>query len=70
MLIGTSKYYYNVQIIVINKDLAREEAYATLSKAINAKRLKYSDLGLVFHPLILLVKGLIEAEIVKIYKTL
>lgn len=70
MLIGTSRHYYDVQIVVINKDSACEEAYAILSEAANAKRLKYSALGLVFHPLILLAGGLMKAETAKTYKAL
>ncbi|PVH73097.1 hypothetical protein DL98DRAFT_608460, partial [Cadophora sp. DSE1049] len=63
-------YYYDVQIVAINKDLAREKAYATLSKAANAKRLKYSALGLVFYPLIISARGFIEKETAKAYKAL
>ena len=70
VLIGTSRHYYDVQIVAINKDSAREEAYATLSEAANAKRLKYSALGPVFHPLILSAGGLMEAETAKTYKAL
>ena len=70
VLIGTFRYYYDVQIVAINKDLACEEAYAILLEVANAKRFKYSALSLVFHLLILLVGGLIEAEIAKTYKAL
>ncbi|PVH67463.1 hypothetical protein DL98DRAFT_443562, partial [Cadophora sp. DSE1049] len=70
VLLGTSRHYYDVQIVAINKDSAREEAYATLSEAANAKRLKYKDLGLVFHPLIISAGGLMEKETAKAYKAL
>ena len=70
VLIGTSRHYYDVQIVAINKDSAREEAYATLSEAARAKQLKYSALGPVFHPLILSAGGLMEKETAKAYKAL
>ena len=70
VLIGTFRHYYDVQIVAINKDSAREETYATLLEAANAKRLKYNALGPIFHPLILSAGGLMEAETAKTYKAL
>ncbi|XMA08903.1 hypothetical protein WAI453_001694 [Rhynchosporium graminicola] len=70
VLIGTSRHYYDVQIVAINKDSAREEAYATLTEAANAKQLKYKDLGPVFHPLIISAGGLMEKDTAKTYRAL
>jgi hypothetical protein len=70
VLLGTSRHYYDVQIVAINKDSAREEAFATLTEAANAKQLKYKDLGPVFHPLIFSAGGLMEQGTAKTYKAL
>ncbi|KAL2073950.1 hypothetical protein VTL71DRAFT_11276 [Oculimacula yallundae] len=70
VLLGTSRHYYDVQIVAINKDSAREEAFDTLSEAAASKRQKYKDLGLNFHPLIFSAGGLREASTAKAYKAL
>ena len=70
MLLGSSRYYYDVQIVAINKDSAREDAYATLTEAADAKRRKYRALGAFFEPLIFLAGGLMESGTSKAYKSL
>jgi hypothetical protein len=38
VLIGTTTYYYNIQIVALNKDSAREDPYNTLEEAAKAKQ--------------------------------
>ena len=70
VLIGSSRYHYDVQIVAINKDSARENPYSTLTEAADAKRRKYKALGAFFHPLIFSSGGLMEKDIAKAYKGL
>ena len=70
VLIRAQHYYYNVQIVAINKNSGRQEAYATLTEAADEKRRKYSALGATFHPLIFSAGGLMEASTAKAYKGL
>lgn len=70
ILLGTTKHYYDVQIVAINKDSSREEAYATLAEAANEKERKYKDLGAFFHPLIFSAGGLMHEGTAKDYKAL
>jgi hypothetical protein len=69
-MLGTSRHYYDVQIVAINKDSAREDAYSTLTEAADEKRRKYSALGAFFHPLIFSAGGLMEKDTSKAYKGL
>ena len=69
-LIGTSRYYYDIQIVAINKPSSREEAYATLEEAAIAKIAKYRSLGPYFRPLIFSAGGLMAKETSKAYKEL
>lgn len=59
-----------MQIVAINKDSARDDAYATLAEAAAEKRRKYSALGPFFTPLIFSAGGLMEKETAKAYKSL
>ncbi|KAG4439477.1 hypothetical protein IFR05_005056, partial [Cadophora sp. M221] len=70
VLLGTTRHYYDVQIVAINKDSARKEAFTTLTEAALEKRRKYSNLGVFFHPLIISAEGLIEKNTAKDYKAL
>jgi hypothetical protein len=70
VLLGTTRHYYDVQIVAINKDSSRTDAYATLTEAANEKRRKYKDLGVFFHPIIISAGGLMEEETAKDYKAL
>jgi hypothetical protein len=70
VLIGTSPYYYDVQIVAINKDSSREDAYSTLAEAAEEKKRKYSCLGSYFKPLIFSAGGLMAAETADHYKGL
>jgi hypothetical protein len=70
VVLGTSKYYYNIQVVAINKDSTREQAAATLTEAADKKRRKYSCIGAFFHPLIFSAGGLIEKSTVQAYKSL
>ena len=67
VLLGTSRYYYDVQIVAINKDSARQDAFETLTEAANEKRRKYSTLGAFFELMIFSAGGLIEKDTAKAY---
>jgi len=68
--LGTSRYYYDIQIVAISKDSAREDPYKTLREAIEEKRRKYRSLGAFFQPIIISAGGLMELETAKTYKKL
>ncbi|KAL9560639.1 hypothetical protein ACKAV7_015202 [Fusarium commune] len=68
--IGNSRYFYDIQIIAISKDSAREDPYSTLKEAADEKRRKYQSLGAFFHPLIFSAGGLMEQETSQTYKKL
>lgn len=68
--LGNSRYFYDVQIVAINKESAKEDAYSTLAEAAEEKRRKYSSLGAFFRPLIFSAGGLMEKETAKTYKGL
>jgi hypothetical protein len=68
--LGNSRYFYDVQIVAINNDSAKEEAYATLAEAAKEKRRKYRALGAFFHPIIISAGGLMDKETSKTYKSL
>lgn len=70
ILVGTSRYYYDVQIVAINKDSAKEDAFSTLEEAAKAKQRKYKELGNFFHPLIFSAGGLMEKTTAQTYKGL
>jgi hypothetical protein len=70
VLTGTSRYYYDVQIVAINKDSAREDPYSTLEEAYKEKLRKYNALGLFFRPLIFSTGGLMAKESAQSYKSL
>jgi len=70
VLIGTSRYYYDVQIVAINKDSSKQEAYDTLTEAAKEKRRKYKALGAFFEPIIISAGGLMEKDTAKAYKRL
>jgi hypothetical protein len=59
-ILGTSCYFYNIKVIVINANLLKEEALKTLVKAADDKRRKYTALGPFFHPIVISAGGLIE----------
>ena len=68
--LGTSRYYYNIQIVTISKDLAKEDPYKTFREATEEKRRKYRSLGAFFQPIIISAGGLMELETAKTYKKL
>ena len=70
VLLGTSRHYYDVQIVAINKDLAWESAQETLAETVSEKCQKYANLGSFFHLIILSVGGLIEEQTAKDYRAL
>jgi hypothetical protein len=39
--IRNSRYFYDIQIVAISKDSAKEDPYSTLKEAANKKRRKY-----------------------------
>jgi hypothetical protein len=68
--IGNSRYFYDIHIVVISKDSAREDPYSILKEAADEKRRKYQSLGAFFHPLIFSAGGLVERETSQTYKQL
>jgi hypothetical protein len=70
VLLGTSRYHYDVQIVAINKDSSSTDAHQTLTKAANEKKRKYSNLGGFFKPMIFSAGGLMEKETAQSYKGL
>ncbi|TLD04235.1 uncharacterized protein PgNI_12153, partial [Pyricularia grisea] len=67
---GVSKYYYDVQIVAINKDSGNINPLTTLTDAINNKRRKYQFLDPFFHPIIISAGGLMEKDTTQAYKQL
>ncbi|TLD09840.1 hypothetical protein PspLS_12040 [Pyricularia sp. CBS 133598] len=67
---GISKYYYDVQIVAINKDSANADPFVTLTEAVNKKRRKYQFLDPFFHPIIISAGGLMEKSTAQAYKQL
>lgn len=67
---GNSRYYYDVQIVAINKDSARDTANDTLTEAANAKNRTYTFLKPFFHPLVISAGGLMEKSSAQAYKQL
>ncbi|TLD07926.1 hypothetical protein PspLS_12179 [Pyricularia sp. CBS 133598] len=67
---GISKYYYDVQIVAINKDSANADPFVTLTEAANKKRRKYRFLDPFFHPIIISAGGLMEKSTAQAYKQL
>ncbi|EXM14621.1 hypothetical protein FOTG_16990 [Fusarium oxysporum f. sp. vasinfectum 25433] len=68
--IRNSRYFYDIQIVAISKDSAKEDPYSTLKEAASEKRRKYQSLGAFFHPLIFSAGGLIDQETSQTYKKL
>ena len=70
VLLGTTRHYYDVQIVAVNKDSAKEDAYDTLTEAAKEKQRKYKDLGEIFHPLIISLGSLMERGTARVYNAL
>ena len=68
VLIDGTKRYYDVQIVAVNKDSAKEDSYRTLTEVANAKRLKYQAVKNYFEPLIFSAGGLMEKDTSKAYQ--
>jgi hypothetical protein len=68
--LGTSRYYYDIQIVAISKDSAREDPYETLREAAEEKRRKYRCLSAFFQPIIISTGGLLDLETAKTYRKL
>ncbi|KAJ0133569.1 Regulatory protein LEU3 [Fusarium oxysporum f. sp. albedinis] len=68
--LGTSWYFYDIQIVAISKDSATEDPYETLREAAEEKRRKYRCLGAFFQPIIISAGGLMDLETAKTYKKL
>ncbi|EXK24885.1 hypothetical protein FOMG_18418 [Fusarium oxysporum f. sp. melonis 26406] len=68
--IGNSRNFYDIQIVAISKDSAKEDPYSTLKEAANEKRRKYQSLGAFFHPLTFSAGGLMDQETSQTYKKL
>ena len=70
VLTGTNRVYYDVQIVALNKDSARNDPYETLEEAYREKQLKYRVLGQAFKPLIFSAGGLMSRDTAQSYKSL
>ncbi|KAB5581299.1 hypothetical protein GE09DRAFT_948992, partial [Coniochaeta sp. 2T2.1] len=70
VLLGSSRYYYDIQIVAVNKDSARDDVFADLSEAAAEKKRKYRALGPFFKPLIFSAGRLMEKETAQAYKAL
>ncbi|TVY65851.1 hypothetical protein Focb16_v011371 [Fusarium oxysporum f. sp. cubense] len=68
--IRNSRYFYDIQIVAISKDSAKEDPYSTLKEAASEKRRKYQSLRAFFHPLIFSAGGLMDQETSQTYKKL
>jgi hypothetical protein len=68
--LGNSRYFYDVQIVAINKESAKEDAYNTLAEAAVEKNRKYAVLGSFIKPLIFSSGGLLAPESAQTYKGL
>ena len=66
----TKRQYYDVQIVAVNKDSAKDDAYKTLTEAAQAKRHKYRTLGSSFYPLIFSAGGLMEKDTAEAFQGL
>jgi hypothetical protein len=65
--LGTSRHFYDIQIVAISKDSAKEDPYSTLREAAEEKKRKYRCLGAFFHPIIISAGGLMDLETAKTY---
>lgn len=70
ILLGSCCTYYNIQVVAINTESAKETAQETLAKAAAVKRLKYASLGPYFQPLIFSAGGLLQKDSAQAYKAL
>ncbi|KAH6949759.1 hypothetical protein BKA56DRAFT_506605, partial [Ilyonectria sp. MPI-CAGE-AT-0026] len=70
ILLGGCRTYYDIQVVAINAESAKETAQETLARAAAAKRLKYASLGPYFQPLIFSAGGLLEKDSAQAYKAL
>jgi hypothetical protein len=68
--LGNSCYFYDIQVVALSKDSAREDPYSTLREAAEEKRRKYRCLGAFFQPLIFSAGGLMDLETAKAYRKL
>lgn len=65
---NTSHYYYDSQIVALNKASNQAQPAETLAEAALAKRATHSRYGQFFHPLILSAGGLTEQSTATIYR--
>jgi hypothetical protein len=68
--LGTSRHFYDIQIVAISKESAKEDPYSTLREAAEEKKRKYRCLGAFFHPIIISAGGLMDLETSKTYQKL
>jgi hypothetical protein len=68
--LGTSRYYYDIQIVAISKESAQSDPYETLREAAEEKHRKYKSLGAFFQPIIISAGGLMDLETAKTYRKL
>jgi hypothetical protein len=67
---GNSRYFYDVQIVALLKDSARDDPYSTLQEASKEKQRKCKSLEASFHPIIISAGGLMEKDSAQAYKQL
>ncbi|CAF3556135.1 hypothetical protein ACHAO7_010138 [Fusarium culmorum] len=68
--LGTSRYYYGIQIVAISKESAKEDSYETLREAAEEMKRKYRSLGAFFQLLIISAGSLMDLETAKTYRKL
>jgi hypothetical protein len=69
-ILGTSRSFYDVKVVVINANSSKEEALETLAKAADDKRRKYAALGPFFYRIVISAGGLMEQSTAQTYKSL
>jgi hypothetical protein len=68
LLIGNSRYYYDVQIVAVSKESGKTDVFDTLKEAFDSKKRKYNTLGNYIRPLIFSSGGLMDPNSAKFYK--
>lgn len=66
--LNNSRYFYDIQVVAINKASAKNSPHETLTEAAHRKIRKYSELGSYFRPLIFSAAGLLEKSTASYYK--
>lgn len=68
VLMSASRYYYDTQIVALNKASNKAQPAETLAEAATAKKNTHSRYGQFFHPMIFSSGGLMEQTTATIYR--